>query len=80
MTILKQVISGTSFLKRKTVQHKRSLGRHSGARQDIQMRQLCYFFRADVNYSRRVAQALSIEIDPRMLQHNQQDNPQPVTV
>ncbi|HCF27446.1 MAG TPA: catalase [Cyanobacteria bacterium UBA11049] len=55
-------------------------GALSGARQDIQMRQLCHFFRADVDYGRRVAQALSIEIDPSMLQHNQQDNPQPVAV
>lgn len=52
----------------------------SGARQDIQMRQPCHLFRADVDYGQRVAQALSIEIDPNMLQQNQQDNPQPVTV
>jgi catalase len=51
-------------------------GALSGARQDIQMRQLCHFFRADMDYGRRVAQALNIEIDPAILQQN---NPQPVT-
>ncbi|PIG95509.1 hypothetical protein CSQ79_01670 [Gloeocapsopsis sp. IPPAS B-1203] len=51
-------------------------GALSGARQDIQMRHLYHFFQADVDYSRCVAQALSIEIDPCMLQHN----PQAVTV
>jgi catalase len=53
-------------------------GALKGARQEIQMRQLCHFFRADMDYGQRVAQALKIEIDPAMLQQNQQDNPQPV--
>jgi catalase len=54
-------------------------GALSGVRQDIQMRQLCHFFRADVDYGGRIAQALSIQIDPAMLQQNQQNNPQPIT-
>ncbi|HEY9779228.1 MAG TPA: catalase-related domain-containing protein [Leptolyngbyaceae cyanobacterium] len=54
-------------------------GALSGARQDIQMRQ-CHFFRADVDYGQRVAQALNIQIDPSLLQQNQQNNPQPVAV
>ncbi|MBD2002266.1 MULTISPECIES: catalase-related domain-containing protein [Cyanophyceae] len=54
-------------------------GALSGARQDIQMRQLCHFFRTDMDYGMRVAKALSIDIDPGMLQQNQQNNPQPVT-
>jgi catalase len=54
-------------------------GALSGVRQDIQMRQLCHFFRADVDYGGRVAEALSIQIDPGMLQQNQQNNPQPIT-
>lgn len=53
-------------------------GALSGARQDIQMRQMCHFFRADADYGQRVAKALSIDIDPAMLRQNQQDNPQPV--
>ena len=39
----------------------------SQARQDIQMRQLCHFFRADVNYGRQVAAGLGIAINPSML-------------
>ena len=54
-------------------------GALSGVRQDIQMRQLCHFFRADMDYGQRVAQALNIHIDPAMLQQNQQNNPEPVT-
>lgn len=42
------------------------------------MRQLCHFFRADMD-GMRFAKALNIQIDPAMLQQNQQDNPQPVT-
>ena len=42
-------------------------GSLSNARQDIQMRQLCHFFRADVNYGRRVAEKLGIKIDPSMM-------------
>lgn len=55
-------------------------GALGGARQDIQMRQLCHFFRADMDYGQRVAKALNIQIDPAMLQQNQQNNPQPVAV
>ncbi len=43
------------------------VGSLSQARQDIQMRQLCHFFRADVSYGRRVAEGLGISIDPSML-------------
>jgi catalase len=42
---------------------KASLGQ---ARQEVQMRQLCHFFRADVDYGRRVAAELGIQIDPAM--------------
>ena len=41
------------------------------ARQDIQMRQLCHFFRADIDYGQRVANALGIEIDPAMFSTSQ---------
>jgi catalase len=44
------------------------LGTLSQARSDIQMRQLCHFFRADVSYGKRVAEGLGITIDPAMLQ------------
>ncbi len=37
------------------------------ASQEIQMRQLCHFFRADVEYGQRVAVELGIEIAPEML-------------
>ncbi|HLP92289.1 MAG TPA: catalase-related domain-containing protein [Nostocaceae cyanobacterium] len=37
------------------------------ARRDLQMRQLCHFFRADVNYGKRIANTLGIENDPAML-------------
>lgn len=53
-------------------------GALGGAGEDIQMQQLCHFFRADADYGRRVAQSLNIAIDPAMLQQNQQNNPQPV--
>ncbi|OUL20126.1 hypothetical protein BV378_30460 [Nostoc sp. RF31YmG] len=43
------------------------VGSLSQARSDIQIRQLCYFFRADVNYGRPVAQGLGIVIDPSMI-------------
>ena len=33
------------------------------ARQEVQMRQLCHFFRADEDYGRRVAGKLGIDID-----------------
>ena len=42
------------------------VGSLSQARQDIQMRQLCHFFRADISYGRRVAEGLGISIDPSM--------------
>jgi catalase len=35
--------------------------------QEVQMKQLCHFFRADPELGGRVAQALGIEIDPAML-------------
>lgn len=43
------------------------VGSLSGARQDLQMRQLCHFFRADANYGRQVAAGLGITIDPSMM-------------
>lgn len=43
------------------------VGSLSQARQDIQMRQICHFFRADVNYGRRVAEGLGIAIDPSLI-------------
>lgn len=43
------------------------VGSLSQARQNLQMRQLCHFFRADVNYGRRVAEGLGIKIDPSMI-------------
>ncbi|MEA5580994.1 catalase [Nodularia harveyana UHCC-0300] len=43
------------------------VGSLSQARSDLQMRQLCHFFRADMNYGQRVAEGLGIEIDPSMI-------------
>ncbi|MGM3309347.1 catalase [Anabaena sp. WFMT] len=43
------------------------LGSLSQAGTDIQKRQICHFFRADVNYGRRVAEGLGIVIDPAMI-------------
>ncbi|MEH1785494.1 catalase [Nostoc sp.] len=43
---------------------KNIVGSLSQARQDIQMRQLCHFFRADISYGSRVAEGLGISIDP----------------
>jgi catalase len=40
-----------------------SLGKVSS---EIQMRQLCHFFRADRDYGSQVAQALGIEVDPNL--------------
>lgn len=37
------------------------------ASQEIQMRQLCHFFRADPGYGQKVAAALGVEIDEEML-------------
>ncbi len=39
-------------------------GALAGARRDIQERQLCHFFRADMEYGRRVAEGLGIEVPP----------------
>jgi catalase len=46
-----------------------SLGK---AEQSIQLRQLCHFFRADLDYGRHVAAALGLEIDPAMLLETKQ--------
>ncbi len=43
------------------------VGSLSQARNEIQMRQICHFFRADVNYGRRIAEGLGIAIDPAMI-------------
>ncbi|WP_445245384.1 catalase [Microcoleus sp. OTE_8_concoct_300] len=39
----------------------------SAAKPEIQMRQLCHFFRADPNYGSQVAEGLGIAIDPSMM-------------
>jgi catalase len=36
------------------------------ARQDVQMRQLCHFFRADPDYGRRIAEKLKIDVESMM--------------
>ena len=43
-------------------------GALGGAREEIQMRQLCHFFRADPDYGRRVAEKLNIEVPAEMLE------------
>ena len=43
-------------------------GALGGAREEIQMRQLCHFFRADPDYGRRVAEKLNIEVPSEMLE------------
>ena len=43
------------------------VGSLSGARRDVQMRQFCYFFGADMKYGMKIAAALGIEIDPSMM-------------
>lgn len=48
------------------------VGSLSGARREIQMRQLCHFFRADVQCGLRVAQGLGIKIDSAMMPTAQQ--------
>jgi catalase len=48
------------------------IGSLKQAKQDIQMRQICHFFRADVSYGRRVAEGLGISIDPSLLGANTQ--------
>ncbi len=42
-------------------------GALGGATQEIQMRQLCHFFRADPDYGQRIANILGIQIDPSLL-------------
>ena len=42
--------------------HRAIAGALSQARPDIRMRQLCHFFRADVDYGRGVAQALGMDV------------------
>ena len=42
---------------------------------DIQMRQLCQFFRADKDYGSRVATKLGIEIDPSMVSSSNSTQP-----
>ena len=42
--------------------HRAIAGPLSQARPDIRMRQLCHFFRADIDYGRGVAQALGMDI------------------
>ena len=42
--------------------HGAIAGSLSQARPDIRMRQLCHFFRADIDYGRGVAQALGMDI------------------
>jgi catalase len=39
----------------------------SAAKPEIQMRQLCYFFPADPNCGRLVAESLGIAIDPSVM-------------
>lgn len=40
--------------------------------EDIQMRQLCHFFRADADYGMRVAKGLGVSIEPSMLPNLEQ--------
>jgi len=42
--------------------HQAIAGALGQARPDIQMRQLCHFFRADIEYGRGVALALGLEM------------------
>jgi catalase len=43
------------------------VGSLSGVHQDIQMRQLCHFFRADPQYGIEIAAGLGIKLDPTMM-------------
>jgi catalase len=43
------------------------VGSLSGVREDIQMRQLCHFFRADPQYGMQIAAGLGIKLDPAMM-------------
>ncbi|MBO6513131.1 MAG: catalase [Phycisphaerales bacterium] len=47
----------------------RIAGALGDAREEVQMRQLCHFFRADPDYGSRVAQKLGIQIPDEMMQH-----------
>ena len=40
------------------------------AEPEIQMRQLCHFFRADPDYGGRIASKLGIEIPAELMQHS----------
>ncbi|MGB2924442.1 MAG: catalase [Limnothrix sp.] len=42
-------------------------GTMEGIPQEVQMRQLCHFFRADKEYGQKVADALGLKIEPEML-------------
>jgi catalase len=42
------------------------VGSLSQAKPEVQMRQLCHFFRADADYGRKIAEALGISLDPSM--------------
>lgn len=58
-SVPKQAISGASSSEDEKNRTAQAIaGALSGARQDIQMRQLCHFFRADMDYGMRVAKAL----------------------
>ena len=49
--------------------HRAIAGPLSQATADIRMRQLCHFFRADIDYGRGVAEALGVdmaELEPRL--------------
>ena len=43
------------------------VGSLSGVREDIQMRQLCHFFRADPQYGMEIAAVLGIKFDLAMM-------------
>jgi catalase len=43
------------------------VGSLSGVREDIQMRQLCHFFRADPQYGMEIAAGLESKLDPAMM-------------
>lgn len=47
----------------------RIAGALGDATEEIQMRQLCHFLRADPDYGTRVAQKLGIQIPAYMMQH-----------
>ncbi len=47
------------------------------ARQEVQMRQLCHFFRADPDYGKRVADKLGIDVDAFMAKSPNHGAPEP---